>query len=541
MANRPGFIIPNAGDVSLGLNRQAEPDAGDFSILGSENYGVLTGFDFTVSASLFQINTSSAINVAVIDGVIYRTGNLSVGLTAGGVSDRFDLVVYTPLSVNDNKLSLITGPVSDHPTFPDIPAGALVIAAITVPAGIATSLILPTHVVDKRRWMLNGARGAVPLDGTFLENRYEPLDGNPESTTYKVLGDGTTNIGHFSIAPVFADGGVELQISGGIVRFMYDKVAINGDLDVGGHVTAGGVVNGSNLITAAIAGTPPSDAGSTGSLFQDTVHGRVYVKRPNGQYAEIYADEYPPGTLIASLLSGQAAVDYLSGSWLECNGASWPAADYPRLAAAFPNWVFGDKIATPNLKGKFLGSEDGGVVGNMYGANNQFLTLGNLPSHSHLTGGSTTGAGGHNHGSNVSGGGGGHTHAMGVGGQHQHHITDPGHVHNGAEHGINVPSPFVHMTWGGAYTIDVWPAGAGHGPVVDFSWYTVYAYTNITQTDNDGMHSHQLDTKPDHTHSINLNPVLDHTHALPTENAVGQNQSFDNRPAFISVAWYVKA
>ena len=40
--HRSGYIIPNASDADIN-SLQAEPDAGDFSILGNNTFGVLSG------------------------------------------------------------------------------------------------------------------------------------------------------------------------------------------------------------------------------------------------------------------------------------------------------------------------------------------------------------------------------------------------------------------------------------------------------------------------------------------------------------------
>ena len=551
MAHRPGFVIPNAGDTLAGNNRQAEPDAGDFSILGTENYGVLTGFDFAISGGMFNLNTVSNINVCLVAGAIYETPNIQAPLSAAGLQDRFDLVVYLPLTTDSNKLQIIKGTENnDSPKFADIPSNALVVAAVWVPtqlSGTGTSALTIANVVDKRRWVLHGGRGAADANNTFLENRIGGTD-----PTYKVWGSGQTRIGSPAGANVtllpYEDAGPKFDITGGAdsggditeVVFKTPRVTINGSLTVTGGVTAGGQVTGSNLLVADVPGTPSPDLGQTGSLLLDTEIGRAFVKMNTGAWAEIMKDEYPPGTVISTLLTGQAAADYLTGSWLQCNGQAVPAATYPKLAACFPQWVHGGVLTVPDLRNCFLGSGSVDATG-FGGANTTHLTRDQLPPHTHLSAGSTSAAGRHNHGANnYSGPAGTHGHTMPLGGQHQHHITDVGHVHNGVDHGYNIPSPFVHMKWGGGFKVDTLNVDADHGPNVDFDYLTVPAATGINSTDNDGLHSHPLSAAPDHTHALNLAVEPDHTHPLPAENPVGSSADVDNRPRFFGVNWYIK-
>ncbi len=353
MAHRDGFVVPNAGDTRLGLplasNRQAEPDAEDFGVVGNGNYGVLTGFDYEISSTHeFRLITSSAINVGVINGQIYKTQNLVAtglsGSNSGG--DRFDLVVYLPTATSSEKLQVLHGQEGGNPTFPDLPPDGLLIAAILVPDLLSKDSLTLQHVVDKRVWMLNGARGAATGTDTFLENR--SFTSTTSIQTFKVWGNGVTQVGSSSGAsavlwPIDSDTAPKFQIIGGEnsvgvqteVLFDTPKVSFTHDIEVSGNASVTGLVSGSNLIASALTGTPPNSAGNIGTLYQDTTHGRVFVKRSNGQYAEIYADEYPPGTIISTLLNSTMAAEYLTGSWLECNGQLVDAAAYPRLDHAF--------------------------------------------------------------------------------------------------------------------------------------------------------------------------------------------------------------
>lgn len=567
MAHRSGFIVPNAGDVDPvhGSNRQAEPDAGDFSVLGTENYGILTGFNFTIDAGDFKLNTTSQINVAVLDGQIIKVDNIKAGLS-GGAPDfgRFDLVVL----YSDGLLSVIPGPLNLNPKFPELPDGCVLIASVWVPKLVLREDLTLANTVDKRRWILNGARGAVEGSNTFIENRSYDDPSKLGQTTFKVTGSGNVQIGtRVSLTPAYAEGDAQLRVgshdNSDFTFQIQGDTSISKNLDVTGKVAAVQTVTGINLISAGLSdGTPPDTAGLTGSLWQDTTNGRIYFKRPptpqrvNGYWAEIYADEYPPGTIISTLLTGSAANEYLSGSWILCDGREVEAAQYSNLAGAFPGWVLpawtpGEdlvlgvhQLSVPDLRGKFLGGASGveynDEVGTIAGKNINNLTPAQLAGHRHLAGPNTAEGGGHNHGGGTTGPAGSHSHSMALSGKHIHHLTDPGHVHLGADHGMGTLGHFIQMRWGGKYMVDLYPADTGHGPVVDISDRTLSSYTGIQNTDNDGLHSHPLNTEPNHTHSLNIDPATPHYHALPQESTVGQSANIDNRPSHLVVNWYIK-
>jgi hypothetical protein len=268
-------------------------------------------------------------------------------------------------------------------------------------------------------------------------------------------------------------------------------------------------------------------------------------------------DEYPPGTLIASLLDSNFADLWLGTSWVICQGQTITNGQtmYPNLARAFPSWQrSGGALRMPDLKNSFLGSSSAAILGAeaIGGGNMTTLTPANLPAHKHFgTVGSnapsqTVGAGQHSHSaSSVTGASGAHAHGMDVSGQHAHSIPDVTHIHDGADHGsltgLGTRCNFIAQMWGGDHVLDLHPADAGHGTVVSLSYQTMPAYSGINRTNSDGNHAHPIKTDGTHDHLLNLAVEIDHKHDLPAESAVGSNVSFDNRPSFINVNWYIKA
>ena len=105
--HRPGFVIPNASDSGISF-RQAEPDAGDFVVLGSGNFGVLDGYDLAVSPG--SVSIGSATNRAVVNGNIVTTAQgSSLSIRSSGSSDRLDLVGVDA----SGNLVLLEGTASD--------------------------------------------------------------------------------------------------------------------------------------------------------------------------------------------------------------------------------------------------------------------------------------------------------------------------------------------------------------------------------------------------------------------------------------------
>lgn len=523
MTHRPGFLIPNSNDPIVSY-RQAEPDAGDFSVLGNDRYGVFYGCLLAVNTlSLAMTGGPHVIMSNGVVQVIEASGEVT--LNTGSSTDRFDLVGWDTLS---SSLTVVPGAPVDDPTFPAIPDGFVIFAAVFVPAG--ASSITSINVVDKRVLLLNGARGSAASDEVFLQNRYAG-----GGVGFQALGDGSMS---------WADGAVSLALTGDQLTVSGRALrALNG-LNVTGSV----VVNGSASLTGTLTasnykrgnGDPNglSISGTYGDEYNNLLTGQKYIWRGDEVgWAEIYADEYPPGTVIASLLSGSAAATHMVG-WIPLLGGTFSDAEMgriPSLGDPFSAWDNDNGTWTvPNLTGRFLA---GGAVGTLGGNSQVVLSTAQLPSHRHFSGAGATGAsGGHNHTISVSAGG-DHAHTVGSG-SHTHTLADPGHSHSG-NHGDNVPTNIIVAEWGGVNKIDGPFHDTSHTWSVGPSLITTVEKTGVT-VQQSGAHTHTISSAPTHTHTATVTSEGTHSHTFPAETAVGQGNPVPIVPSNIGVTYYVK-
>jgi hypothetical protein len=529
-----GLVVPNAGDTD-GRYRQAEPDSGDWAIVSDQSYGVILGCDYDVTGTLFSISSSN--NVVVVDGEIQAFTSASIStlnLSAGSSSDRFDLIGWNGIT---QTLTVVSGQPSGDPVFPVIPSSFVPIAALYVAAS-STSFSVD-DLVDKRLMLMSGSRGASEAADTFLANRV------PSETTdrYTVKGDGTTtwktSAGDLTLTPLSTG---KLQFSGG--TFKTSGLEVTGNITVGGNFTASGLITGSNFISAS--GVPTASA-ANGSIYARTDTGQIYARRSTG-WAEIYADEYPPGTIITTMLTGDNATDHLLG-WIKMDGSSYALTNpvLGRLAItranggvkeSFQSWITGSTMTIPNMSSRVLLGASG-TVGAAGGANSRTLTTANLPAHKHFSSSVTSPAGSHTpSGSAVENGE--HSHTINSGGAHTHSISDPGHKHDGLDmYSTNVPTYFCGAAWGGTNKLDALFNDASHTWTVDMAQSTVSATTGIT-VQQSGSHNHTVQTAGKHSHTLTMNSVPDHTHQLPTESPVGSGQAVDITPQHLTVHYYIK-
>jgi microcystin-dependent protein len=527
MAHRAGFRIPNASSDQIVNFRQAEPDAGDFSILGNDRYGVFYGCGVSTSGTGgFTVSLEAGPHIILVDGVVQQIpSSASVSLSTGATTDRFDLVGW---DAQANALAAISGIPVDDPTFPDIPNSFVVFAAVLVPAG--ASNITPYNLTDKRRMLLHGARGAAAAGDTFLRNLLP--DGG---VGFQATGSGAIS---------WANSAVTLQYDGTDLVISGKKLAANNGLSVTGAVTVQGAVTATGDFAADNfkrgAGNPTGlgVTGKYGDEFSNTLTGQKYIWRgPSVGWAEIYADEYPPGTVIASLLTGADASTHMVG-WLPLTGQTYPESAVGRLAdlaAPFSSWDNNNGTWTlPNLQGRTL---LGGTPGTLAGSNSVVLTEANLPAHRHFNNvGVTATAGEHSHSGSANSAG-QHSHNV-TAGQHSHPVNDPGHAHRG-QHGLNVPTNFIVTMWGGESTLDGIVTDSSHTWRVGAMPFTTIDKTDIT-IPSSGAHTHAVTLTGSHTHTVSISSAGGHTHSLPPESAVGESRSVNTTPSHLAVTYYVK-
>lgn len=515
-----GFLVPNSIDTAD--IRQSEPDAVDWRIVGDRDNAVLSGFDLTAGSGT-QANIDAG--TAVVDGVLYEISSGSVTMALGGANDRFDII-----GVTSSGLTVQTGTAASEPVFPDIPdTDFLPLYAVIVHSGVET--LTSDKYVDKRAFSMDGSRGAADSDEEFLHNL------GSDDSTYKVMGDGTTVWGaspdHVTLTPTANKISIDKEVE-------VEDLSVTGDFS-GVDAEFSGNISSSNLGR----GTSLPLSGNEGDLFQHTDLGSVYVYK-GGDWREIYADEYPVGTVITNIMTpaDMAVKDstwqVMDGTRLVGAGSGGGPENGERLWDIVPaSWKDGNDIVLPDMREQYIqGAASTTSVGGSGGSNSKTLTKDNMPVHKHFSSTSTGTSGSHSHSASAQSDG-IHSHSVSNSGSHSHTVNDPGHRHMGADHGYDVPTYFVCALWGGTNKLDAHFSDASHTWTVDMSTNTVLANTGIT-IPKGGSHSHAVSNGGAHTHAVTVSDSSGHTHPLPTETNQGGSVPFDNRPSSLQLNYYIK-
>ena len=177
-------------------------------------------------------------------------------------------------------------------------------------------------------------------------------------------------------------------------------------------------------------------------------------------------------------------------------------------------WVLCDgNNSTPNLVDKFIMGASASNELSTGGANSLSLASGNIPSHTHSFS-ATSGAGGeHNHSGSTSNTG-SHNHSGNTNntGSHTHSMSNLG--------GYAYP-----LTNANQQTTAGWKRSGGEN------------------TSSAGAHSHNLsiNSAGAHSHNLTINNSSTHTHSVSgTTGSTGSGSAFDNRPAFMALAFIMK-
>lgn len=135
------MLVRNLSDA--GSLDEAEPDAGDFAILGQDNSGVISGGEVTAtSPEGMSVNVAAAR--VVINGTPYSFDATSLTLNASsGAANRFDLVGWTA-----SGPSFITGTASANPEFPDF-SPLTFVAGAAVYVGQSVTTIAQERITEK--------------------------------------------------------------------------------------------------------------------------------------------------------------------------------------------------------------------------------------------------------------------------------------------------------------------------------------------------------------------------------------------------------
>lgn len=482
---RPGFIIPNYVSLAAGYGDQAEPDAGDFQILGNHRNGVLSGCEFSFSGGTFTVTSGN--NWVVVAGKAYQIATSATVTVATTGGPKFYLIAHT-----GNGLTAIEGDpaVAENAVFPTLTGDVAVIAAIYVPAtGAATA-------VDKRLMLshtLNGWNTGTN-DNDLLALR------SPDGRVVSIDSDGKLYWGDDKYASIIANGNT-LELS--------DSVLVEGSLTVDGSVQGydadfESTVTGSNLQR----GTGAPGAGDPGDIYQraDGDNSAFYFHTGSG-WSQFIPATPPTGTIIAHIASPDtsAGMNLIAEGWLAFGTTVTNAnTEHPSLWAMAPAaWKSGTSLILPSLSGRTL---TGGTSGEVGGTNSVAIEVQNLPSHKHFSGTLST-------------------------------SSVPNHAHAGSK--VNAVAGHRHLgidgyTGGGFVFTDLNGTGkifaniAGALTLATVSWGQV------------GING-KTDVQGAHTHTMNVTPDGGHSHTLPSDQSVGGNLPLSIQTPFMGVNYYIKS
>ena len=266
-----------------------------------------------------------------------------------------------------------------------------------------------------------------------------------------------------------------------------------------------------SYITDAGTGNLYVRSNGNGILMQATTNEDSIVAIANGAVT-LYHDNAAKLATTASGISvtGTVAATTFTGSGANLTGIegvpSGVIAMWSGQTTAIPSgWVLCDgNNSTPNLVDKFIMGAS---------ASNELSTGGNIPSHTHSFS-ATSGAGGtHNHSGSTSNTG--------------------AHTHSGSTSNT------------GAHTHSMSNLGGNGNVLVNANQATTSGWKRSggENTGSAGAHSHNLtiNSAGAHSHNLTINNSSTHTHSVSgTTGATGSGSAFDNRPAFMALAFIMK-
>jgi hypothetical protein len=257
----------------------------------------------------------------------------------------------------------------------------------------------------------------------------------------------------------------------------------------------------------------PATEATKGFLYFKTIAGKgeLHVKDNDGNIQQLTSGGYFVAGLQKEVRMWYGLLSEIPIGWYLCDGTS----------------------GRPNLINKFIQCVSSVVTnpGNEGGAHSITLAIANLPAHSHTI--ATSGS--HTHSGSTGTTSATHTHSGTTGAEsatHAHTVT----INSGGDHTHQVNFRNV-----------AGPSGSGGpSPIVGFSPATIY-----TNTVSAGSHSHTNSVGTEsatHTHTITTgNESASHTHSISsdgghihTESSVGNDSSFDNRPAYYELAFIAR-
>jgi len=530
MAIRDGFIIPNAATYAPDF-QTAQPDQGDFVILGNANYGVYNGCLIKLEGSTVFLDSETRPHIIAVSGVVYEIygspSTWSGSIDSPDTNPRFDLVVFDSSA---NALTVVRGIANSNPVLPDITVGMTVLAAVYTPGDSDNR-----HIIDKRNLLQKVVTG---VNSPTVLRSYGYAEGNT-SVKFNVNGDGKLNWNGFDEASIERTGTGVLKVTS---ELQATTLTATGSATVGGNDV---------VTTDTISwGTSLPASGSIGDVFINnnsvgTSGGSLYIWKVNNDTEEWVPIEpqAPVGSIIMSVLP-QSQMP----GWLLLDGSEVTEEEADGLWGVFP--INGDTMTIPDMRGRFplgagqlgsLGSGDVNVSRGSITDDDGSITIAltdenQLPSHRHQNTVTATGSGGiHTH-SGTATRAGSHVHPVVAAPNHSHSAVDSGHWHY----------------WEGGFPMVAVFLNAPHDSHVDnqfvdrsHSWATrpephsMFGTANITVGPS-GAHNHGIEAAGAHNHPVSITGSDTHTHTVPTHNSIGQSAPITFRPPSLSLNFYIK-
>lgn len=530
---RDGFIIPNAETYAPDY-QTAQPDQGDFLVLGNAKYGVISGCLVTLSGLTASVGTGP--HLVVVDETLYKIGdNLSVEIAGKGALPRFDLIVFDTATSPSPGLRVVAGTPANNPVFPEITNTITPLAAVFVPAaGGSTN----PHLIDKRNLL------QTSLTALDLDNLVRNYSSNGVGIRFNIDGDGKTSWGTSGTADTFLE-----RLSAGVLKVTDEVRAANF------KATSSITVNNEEVVTSETIRWGTGESRSSwsgpdiGDIHVNNQNGTISVWRPlDGveQWVTLQPN-VPAGTVIQSFVP-----EAKMAGWLLLNGQTVSKANAGNLWDLFKDdatWrpTVAEELVLPNMTGRFpIGAGgSGGGVGTLHGSLDGgdptgtirlTLTEEQLPSHRHRAeiNIGTSIAGSHTHSATtntVSN----HAHSVTGGGAHTHAVNDPGHAHGWAGGWPIVSTLEEPDSCVDAVFTDL-----------DHMWRTIASPYSLPSTTNIGIqsapnHTHEISGGGSHSHTIAATSTAgDHFHTIPAHNAVGGGKAIVFNPPSISLYFYIK-
>lgn len=530
MAIRDGFIIPNAATYAPDF-QTAQPDQGDFVILGNANYGVYSGCLIKLDGSTVSLESDTRPHIIAVNGVVYEIygapSTWSGSIDSPDTTPRFDLVVFDSSA---NALTVVRGLANSNPVLPDITSGMTVLAAVYTPGDSDNR-----HIIDKRNLLQKVVTG---VNSPTVLRSYGYAEGNT-SVKFNVNGDGKLNWNGFDEASIERTGTGVLKVTS---ELQATTLTATGSATVAGNdvVTTDTISWGTSLPASASIGDIFVNNNNVG-----TSGGSLYIWKVNNGTEEWVPVE--PQTPVGSIIMSVLPQSQMPG-WLLLDGTDVDEETADGLWGVFP--INGDTMTLPDMRGRFplgagqlgaLGSGDVNVSRGSITDDDGSITItltdeNQLPTHRHQNTETATGSGGVHAHSGTATSAGSHTHPVVAAPNHSHTANDSGHWHYW-EGGF----PMVATIPGAPHDscMDIPFADASHTYRTAPSAHSMFGTANIT-VEPAGAHNHGIEAAGTHNHTVSITNSSTHTHTVPTHNSVGQSAPITFRPPSLSLNFYIK-